>query len=88
MQTASERGWDIPLDLYPLVPAELLEGAVVDGYLYNTPTVQPDPVTTPEPAPKQADAETVTPSPRSGRKRGVRTRKASDAADESGATDE
>lgn len=30
----TERGWDVPLDLYPQVPAELLDGALVDGYPY------------------------------------------------------
>lgn len=32
LQTASASGWDVPLDLYPAVPVELLEGAYVDGY--------------------------------------------------------
>lgn len=40
LQTASASGWDVPLDLYPAVPVELLEGAFIDGYLAGS---QPTP---------------------------------------------
>ena len=45
LQTASASGWDVPLELYPDVPSELLEGAYVDGFLYGRPDA-------PQPAPK------------------------------------
>lgn len=48
IQTASASGWDVPVALYPAVPAELLEGAYVDGYQYGKPTVQPKPDEAPE----------------------------------------
>lgn len=32
IQTASASGWLVPIDLYPSVPAELLEGAYADGF--------------------------------------------------------
>lgn len=52
IQTASATGWDVPLDLYPAVPSELLEGAYVDGYLYDVAKPQPEPVApTPEVTP-------------------------------------
>lgn len=41
LQTASESGWNVPLDLYPSVPPELLDGAYVDGFPYSS--VQPQP---------------------------------------------
>lgn len=53
IQTASATGWDVPLDLYPSVPSELLEGAYVDGYLYDVAKPQPEPVApTPEASPE------------------------------------
>lgn len=39
LQTASTTGWNVPLDLYPSVPAELLEGGYVDGFPYGGPDV-------------------------------------------------
>ena len=39
LQTSSASGWDVPLDLYPSVPAELLEGAYIDGYHHSGPVV-------------------------------------------------
>lgn len=36
LQTASASGWDVPIELYPVIPAELLEGAYADGYLVGT----------------------------------------------------
>lgn len=44
LQTASATGWDVPLDLYPSVPTELLDGAYVDGYRFTytaAPVVEP-----------------------------------------------
>lgn len=37
LQTSSSTGTDVPVDLYPEVPPELLEGAFVDGYRYGGP---------------------------------------------------
>lgn len=37
IQTASASGWLVPVGLYPSVPPELLEGAYVDGFLYDRP---------------------------------------------------
>lgn len=37
IQTASATGFLVPVDLYPSVPPEVLEGAYVDGYLYGGP---------------------------------------------------
>lgn len=37
LQTATASGWNVPVELYPSVPPELLEGAYVDGYLYDGP---------------------------------------------------
>lgn len=53
LQTASATGWDIPLDLYPLIPVELLAGSYVDGYPYDHAQAQPEltpPVKQKEPA--------------------------------------
>lgn len=41
LQTATASGWDVPVDLYPSVPAELLTGAYVDGYPYGVSQAQP-----------------------------------------------
>lgn len=41
LQTATATGWDVPVDLYPSVPVELLEGAYVDGYPYGRGRPQP-----------------------------------------------
>lgn len=48
IETASATGSDVPVDLYPSVPVELLEGAYVDGFLYNRPDAPGDPVEAPE----------------------------------------
>jgi hypothetical protein len=49
LQTSSSTGTDVPLDLYPDVPPELLEGAFVDGYRYGGPEApQPDAVAAPK----------------------------------------
>lgn len=49
LQTSSSTGTDVPVDLYPDVPPELLEGAYVDGFRYGGPEApQPDPVGPPE----------------------------------------
>lgn len=37
LQTSSSTGTDVPVDLYPEVPPELLEGAFVDGFRYGGP---------------------------------------------------
>lgn len=43
LQTSSSTGTDVPVDLYPDVPPELLEGAYVDGFRYGGPEApQPD----------------------------------------------
>jgi len=55
LQTSSSTGTDVPVDLYPDVPVELLEGAFVDGYRYGGPAApQPDSGTTPAPEPTTA----------------------------------
>lgn len=49
LQTSSSTGTDVPVDLYPEVPPELLEGAFVDGFRYGGPAApQPVPVAAPE----------------------------------------
>lgn len=40
LQTSSSTGTDVPVDLYPSVPAELLEGAFVDGFRYGAEDVR------------------------------------------------
>lgn len=48
IQTATATGWLIPVDLYSSVPAELLNGAYVDGFLLTQTWVQdelPEPET-------------------------------------------
>lgn len=45
LQTASATGWDVPIDLYPSVPSELLVGGYVDGFRYDRAAKQPEPVT-------------------------------------------
>lgn len=35
IETASANGSDVPIDLYPSVPVELLEGAYVDGFQHG-----------------------------------------------------
>ena len=37
VQTVGTHGFVVPLDWYPDIPVSLLEGAYVDGYLYNRP---------------------------------------------------
>jgi hypothetical protein len=39
IQTASSTGSNVPVDLYPSVPVEFLQGAYVDGYRYDGPGV-------------------------------------------------
>lgn len=46
IMTSSATGFDVPLDLYPTIPTELLDGAYVDGYLYNRPEPRPSVRTT------------------------------------------
>lgn len=49
LQTSSSTGTDVPVDLYPEVPPELLEGAYVDGFRYGGQAApQPDPVAAPK----------------------------------------
>lgn len=48
IQTASSTGSNVPVDLYPSVPVEFLQGAYVDGYRYDGPGVA-------QPAPKPAE---------------------------------
>lgn len=37
LQTSSSTGTDVPIDIYPDVPPELLEGGFVDGFPYDRP---------------------------------------------------
>lgn len=58
LQTSSATSWDVPLDLYPSVPPELLEGAYVDGYAYGGPDVpQPEPQAAQTPATGREEAD-------------------------------
>jgi hypothetical protein len=53
LQTSSSTGTDVPVDLFPDVPPELLEGAYVDGFPYGGPSA---------PQPKLAPAEKAAPA--------------------------
>ena len=68
IQTASASGFDVPLSLYPDIPAEVLEGAYVDGYRLDRVSSQPEAVQASE-APAKARREL---SPRQPRKRTAR----------------
>lgn len=61
LQTASASGWDVPVELYPSVPPELLEGAYVDGYAVQG-VVAPEEV----PAPPEPPAKPVVEVPSGG----------------------
>ncbi len=63
IQTSSMSGFDVPVDLYPSVPYELLDGAYVDGFLYNSPMPQPVPEADPETAVFTTSARQVDPEP-------------------------
>lgn len=54
LQTSSSTGTDVPVDLYPDVPPELLEGAFVDGFRYGGPEA-------PQAAPVAPPKDEVTP---------------------------
>jgi hypothetical protein len=41
IETASSTGSNVPVDLYPAVPPELLEGAYVDGFPYGRTVATP-----------------------------------------------
>lgn len=70
LQTASATGWDIPLDLYPSVPTELLAGAYVDGFPYDRQQAQPVKAPAVEaPAVKAPAAETKAVAPKATRPR-------------------
>lgn len=71
LQTASAQGWDVPLDLYPEVPPELLDGAFVDGYRYAVPMAQP--VALAAEAPQEAPPQRKRTTSRKPRKRAVET---------------
>ena len=62
LQTASATGWDVPIDLYPSVPSELLVGGYVDGFRYDRAAKQPEPVTE-DPAPVVDRLPQVEPKP-------------------------
>lgn len=78
MQTASATGFDVPLDLYPSVPPELLAGAYVDGFLYgreSAPLRTPEAVTpavVPEAFEAPLAAPVAEPLPRRPRKRAAK----------------
>jgi hypothetical protein len=57
LQTSSSTGTDVPVDLYPDVPPELLEGAFVDGFRYGGPEA-PQPAAVATPKAKAAPAST------------------------------
>ena len=56
LQTASATGWDVPVDLYPEVPVELLAGAYVDGYRYGVGPRQPEMLAPADPLARPKDA--------------------------------
>lgn len=76
IETSSSTGSHVPLELYPMIPPELLEGAFVDGYPYGVASPQPVAETTPE-APVEAPQQSSDPEPpkpvRKPRKRASRT---------------
>ena len=86
VQTVSVGGFLVPLDWYRDIPAELLDGAYVDGFRVDGP--RPSPVAE-KPAEPRLTAEKQQPArkPRTPRKRGTgaRTRKPSDVAAEAAA---
>lgn len=51
IQTAGSTGSLVPLDLYPSVPPELLDGAYVDGFPYGGPGMPQEAVQPPAVAP-------------------------------------
>lgn len=73
IQTATASGWLVPVELYPAVPTELLDGAYVDGFLYDRPEAPAAlprgleaPVEAPEAAPIELPVRKGT--PRTGRR--------------------
>lgn len=57
VRTSGPNSFDVPLDLYPYVPADLLEGAVVDGFHHDRQMPQPEAAPAPETAPRAAVKE-------------------------------
>lgn len=74
IETSGHGSSDVPVDLYPDVPQNLLEGAYVDGYLYRgtdpVPAVRtdgtapPTPVAEPKQKPRQRQRARKTTQPR------------------------
>lgn len=76
IETASATGSDVPLDLYPSIPPELLEGAYVDGYPYGQPQPQPQPKADEQPdVPQVSGGGKPQPKPRKQAARRRTTRK-------------
>lgn len=63
LQTASASGWDVPVELYPSVPPELLEGAYVDGYAVQGAVAREEAPAPPE-QPAKPVVEALTGGPR------------------------
>ena len=71
IMTSSATGFDVPTDLYPTIPEELLYGAYVDGFRYD----RPDPPTAAAESTRvPLKAETAAKKPVA-RKRATRARK-------------
>jgi len=67
IETASATGSAVPVDLYPEVPVELLEGAYVDGYLYRS--ADPKPAVRPDGAQPPAQARSSAPRRQGGKRK-------------------
>lgn len=89
IQTSGHATFDVPLDLYPVIPSELLEGAVVDGFRLDVQMPQPvlpkapaapsEPVTPEVPVPESVPMLTAE-KPGPARKRATRKRAATKPA--------
>lgn len=63
IQTAGSTGSLVPLDLYPSVPPELLDGAYVDGFPYGGRGMPQEAVQSPTTAPAAPPAPTAARKP-------------------------
>lgn len=77
IQVASATGSNVPVDLYPSVPLNLLDGAYVDGFRYVG-----DPAPAPASGRRELTAEKLAPAPAAPRKRRPRKKAAEATASE------
>lgn len=71
IQAATATGSNVPVDLYPSMPVDLLEGAYVDGFRYVGEVA-------PAPARRELTAEKIAKAPAAPRKRRPRKKAAPD----------